>query len=41
MQYFPEEMHNKDIIILDIEDNYTYMNEELVELIQSSVDPYL
>jgi predicted protein tyrosine phosphatase len=32
---------NKKIIILNIEDNYTYMDEELIEIIKTSVDFYL
>lgn len=38
---FPEEIHNKELIVLDIEDNYGYMDEELVEMIKLSVDSYL
>ena len=38
---FPNETINKQLVILDIEDNYKYMDEELVEMIKLSVDPYL
>lgn len=38
---FPQELKRKQLIILDIEDDYEYMDEELVEMIQLSVDPYL
>ena len=38
---FPNETKNKQLVILDIEDNYKYMDEELIEMIKLSVDPYL
>lgn len=38
---FPNEMTNKQLIILDIEDEYEYMDKELVEMIKLSVEPYL
>ena len=38
---FPYETKNKQLVILDIEDNYKYMDEELVEMIKLSVDQYL
>ncbi len=41
LQNFPDEAREKAIIILDIEDNYEYMDTELIEIIKSSVDPYL
>ena len=31
----------KEIIVLDIEDNYQYMDEELIETLIRSVTPYL
>jgi len=34
-------IENKRIIILDIEDKYQYMNEELIESLKASVSPYL
>ena len=38
---FPIETKHKQFVILDIEDDYKYMDEELVEMIKLSVDPYL
>ena len=38
---FPTETEHKKIIILDIEDEYTYMDKELIEMIKLSVDAYL
>ena len=38
---FPDETKNKLFTILDIEDNYKYMDEELVEMIKITVDPFL
>ena len=38
---FPNETTNKHLINLDIEDEYEYMDEELVEMIKLSVDQYL
>jgi len=38
---FPNETKNKQLIVLDIEDDYKYMDKELVEMIKISVDPYL
>ncbi|OQP59414.1 protein tyrosine phosphatase [Niastella vici] len=38
---FPAETEQKEIIILDIEDEYTYMDKELIEMIKLSVDAYL
>ena len=38
---FPNETEHKKIIILDIEDEYTYMDKELIEMIKLSVDAYL
>jgi len=32
---------DKEIIILDIADEYNYMNPELIELLKDSVDHYL
>jgi predicted protein tyrosine phosphatase len=34
-------MHDKEVIVLDIEDNYKYMDEELIETLKVSVSPYL
>ena len=38
---FPNEMSNKKVVVLDIEDDYKYMDTELIEMIRLSVDPYL
>ncbi|WP_227990971.1 hypothetical protein [Flavisolibacter ginsenosidimutans] len=38
---FPVETKNKQLVILDIQDDYKYMDEELIEMIKISVDPYL
>ncbi len=38
---FPGEITNKQVIVLDIEDDYEYMDKELIEMIKLSVDPYL
>lgn len=41
VEKFPEETRRKKIIVLDIPDEYQYMDEELVESIKTSVSPYL
>jgi protein-tyrosine phosphatase len=41
VERFPNEMLNKEVIILDIEDEYGYMDHELMEMIKASVDPCL
>ena len=38
---FPEEICEKEIITLDIPDDYQYMDEELIEEIRAKVDDYL
>jgi len=38
---FGDALKYKHIVILDIADDYTYMDEELVNMIQLSVEPYL
>jgi predicted protein tyrosine phosphatase len=38
---FAEEIHEKEIIILDIPDDYQYMDEELIDEIKSKVADYL
>ena len=38
---FPDEMMHKKLVILDIEDEYAFMDNELIEMIKISVDPYL
>jgi predicted protein tyrosine phosphatase len=34
-------MDNKEIVILDIPDVYSYMDVELMEILEASVLPYL
>lgn len=41
MANFPDEIASKQLIILDIEDDYQYMDEELIEILKVSVEPYL
>ena len=41
LEKFPGDTRYKKIIVLDIPDEYQYMDEELVEMIRTSVDPYL
>lgn len=41
VEKFPEQMANKGVIVLNIEDEYKYMDSELIEMIKVSVDPYL
>jgi predicted protein tyrosine phosphatase len=38
---FPEEIYEKEIIILDIPDDYQYMDEELIEELNAKVANYL
>lgn len=38
---FTAEMQDKKIVVLDIADDYGYMDEELIEMIKLSVTPYL
>lgn len=38
---FDRLLDGKKIVILDIEDNYQYMDEELIETLKISVGPYL
>jgi predicted protein tyrosine phosphatase len=38
---FPEETYDKEMITLDIPDDYQYMDEELIEEIDSKVAHYL
>ena len=41
IEKFPEEAAQKNIVILHIEDEYKYMDEELINMIKISVEPYL
>lgn len=38
---FPAETSEREIVILDIPDEYEYMDEELIETINTSVSSYL
>ncbi|ABG58388.1 low molecular weight protein tyrosine phosphatase family protein [Cytophaga hutchinsonii] len=37
---FQNELSNKEIVVLDIPDDFRYMDEELIEILQTSVDSY-
>ena len=41
LEKFPNETQHKKIIILDIEDEYAYMDKELIEMIKLSVEAEL
>jgi predicted protein tyrosine phosphatase len=41
IENFPVQMAGKIIIVLDIPDEYQYMDPELVDMIKLSVSPYL
>lgn len=41
MQQFPNECSNIEIVILEIPDEYKYMDKELIEEIQDSVSCYI
>lgn len=41
IEKFDEALSGKKIIVLDIEDNYGYMDEELIEMLTVSVRPFL
>jgi predicted protein tyrosine phosphatase len=38
---FTPEIQSKKIIVLDIEDEYEYMDEDLIDDLKSKVDPHL
>ncbi|WP_221392378.1 low molecular weight protein tyrosine phosphatase family protein [Dyadobacter sp. NIV53] len=38
---FPYELAGKKIIVLDISDDYQFMDEELIEILKNGVEPYL
>jgi predicted protein tyrosine phosphatase len=38
---FNQALNDKTIIVLDIEDNYQFMDEELIDTLKASVMPYL
>ena len=41
VENFPTETESKRIVVLDITDDYHYMDEELIESIKPAVEPYL
>jgi len=40
-QRFPEIYHQKQIVVLDIPDEFQFMDEELIQMIENSVNPFL
>ena len=38
---FSESITGKKMIVLNIPDDYQYMDEDLIEILESSVRPYL
>lgn len=38
---FPEEIAGKEIVCLQIADNYEFMQPELVDILKAGVEPYL
>jgi len=40
-QKFSQSLDGKQVIVLDIEDNYQYMDEALIDILRTSVNPYL
>lgn len=38
---FPNEIQDKKLIVLDIPDEYTFMDEELVESLKMGINPFL
>lgn len=40
-QDFPKALQGKDLLVLDIPDEYQYMDEELITMIRATVDAYL
>lgn len=38
---FPQQLQRKKVIVLDIPDEYPYMDEALIELLKESMLPYL
>ena len=38
---FGQKIENKEIVTLDIKDDYKYMDTELIETLRLSVSPYL
>jgi predicted protein tyrosine phosphatase len=40
-QKFPEKLNNKRLICLDIPDDYSFMDEDLIEILKSRVSEYI
>ena len=38
---FPEAMQYKEVYVLEIEDNYSFMDTELIEELQNVIDPII
>lgn len=38
---FPNQLQHKKVIVLDIPDDYPYMDEELIEILKQVMQPYL
>ena len=41
IEKFPAETEDKNIVVLDIPDEYKFMDDELIESIKLSVEPFL
>ena len=41
MQKFPDDTRSTEVVVLEIEDHYKFMDPELVEIIRTSVAPYI
>ena len=41
MQKFPDDTRSTEVVALEIEDHYKFMDSELVEIIRASVAPYI
>ena len=41
MQYFPEELKGKQLLVLDIPDEYKFMDPELIQILEASLDNLL
>lgn len=38
---FSKQLMNKKVFVLDIPDNYQYMDSDLIELLQLTMQPYI
>lgn len=38
---FVHQLKHKPLIVLDIPDDYSYMDEELIEILTQSIEPYI